>query len=344
MNLKASRNNHRGAPTSLGTMALLLLAAGAARGQTQLSPAQITAESQSRVAAFDVLSGDYGLSGGSYQGQNDAKISVSKFGGMGDIGIGELGGPAPLGNTGIAWQPRLQGSMGYSTIDRTYYQNTSVTVNGTTYNLDKDENKYQTFAIQFGGGARFWFNDSLSFTPTIMGMYGNTRNTYYVNGSGLTPSDCTTLKNAGLIGWRVDTWTIRPAGELSYIYTLGRTIFTLSSDGTYYYTESFSSSNPNFSVSSPSECWENKLDVDVPLGVEVFGHELRTGGYFSRTEFYGDLKDGLNAGHMYEAHGRLTLDFLGQLWKVQWLGLGYSYLWGDNFHGFTYGADVAFRF
>jgi len=81
-----------------------------------------------------------------------------------------------------------------------------------------------------------------------------------------------------------------------------------------------------------------------PLGVELFGHELRTGGYFSRTELYDGLEQGLNTDYYYEAHGRLVLDFLDQLWKVQWIGIGYSYMWSDDFHGWSVGADVTFRF
>jgi hypothetical protein len=59
---------------------------------------------------------------------------------------------------------------------------------------------------------------------------------------------------------------------------------------------------------------------------------------------FGDLQDGLNTSYIYEAHGRLVLDFLGELWKVKWIGLGGSYLWGDSIHGWSIGADVAFRF
>jgi hypothetical protein len=47
---------------------------------------------------------------------------------------------------------------------------------------------------------------------------------------------------------------------------------------------------------------------------------------------------------MDEVHGRIVLDFLGDFWKVQWIGLGISHLWGDNFTGWSYGADIAFRF
>jgi hypothetical protein len=43
-------------------------------------------------------------------------------------------------------------------------------------------------------------------------------------------------------------------------------------------------------------------------------------------------------------HARVVLDFLNQLWKVQWIGIGASYLWGPNITGWSAGLDVVFRF
>jgi hypothetical protein len=287
----------------------------------------------SRIEATTILGGDYGLSGGAFTSVNNndgnVDLNISKFGGMGDIYP-----IRPLGDLGIGWQPQLQGSMGYLTAKKNY--------NGNSV-LDGDQNENKTFAIQFGGGARFWFCDSFSIAPTLMGMYGHTENNYTAN-SDFTRSLVPAAEKLGLINWNVDTWTIRPALDLQYQYTWHRTIFTLSSDFTYFYTESFSSSSPNVDVNGDSESWENKLDVDVPLGVELFGHELRTGGFFSRTEFYDGLRDGLNTEYMYQAHGRLVLDFLDQLWKVQYIGIGVSYMWAGDFNGWSIGADVAFRF
>jgi len=309
-----------------------LLAAFAASAQL---PPNVVSEARAiagtRVEAFDILGGDYGLNGGSYKGtEQNVDMNVSKFGGMGDVGD-----PMPIGNTGIAWQPRLQGSMGTLTTDKTY-GNSNPLIKG-------DKNQYDTFAIQFGGGARFWFNDNLSLAPTIMGMYGYTENSYTAH-SAFGQANLAAARAAGVVDWDIDTWTIRPACELAYVFTWRRTIFTLTSDGTYFHTENFASTNPNLDINGNSEMWQNKIDVDVPLGVQIFNHELRTGGYFSRSDFYGDLNTGLNTEHLYEVHGRVVLDFLGQLWKCQWIGLGYSYLWGSNFTGVSYGLDVAFRF
>jgi hypothetical protein len=206
-----------------------------------------------------------------------------------------------------------------------------------------DRNNISTFAIQFGGGARFWLNDNLSVAPTIMGMYGHTYDFYNAHSSfGL--DNRAAAEEAGLINWSADTWTIIPAANVQYGFAWHRTIFTLSSDFQYFHTESFSSSPSSFSINDNAEAWKNKIDVDVPLGKEWWGHELRTGGFLSRTEFYDGLNKGLQTDHLYEFHGRLVLDFLNQLWKVQWIGLGASYMWGSNFDGWSFGADVAFRF
>ena len=304
--------------------------------RAQLTPQQIDQYKNvvgGRVEASTIIGGDYGVSGGAFTSVNNnsgnADINISKFGGMGDIYP-----IRPLGDLGIGWQPQLQGSMGYLTATK-HYNAQSV--------QDGDQNENKTFAIEFGGGPRFWLSDQLSIAPTVMGMYGHTENSYTANSSfGMTNQAA--ARQLGLIDWNVDTWTIRPALDVQYQYTWRRTILTLSSDFTYYYTESFQSSSPNVDVSGNSESWINKLDVDVPLGVELFGHELRTGGYFSRTELYDGLRDGLNTEYLYQAHARLVLDFLDQLWKVQYIGIGLTYMWGSDFNGWSIGADVAFRF
>ncbi|HTY86114.1 MAG TPA: hypothetical protein VMB80_01505 [Candidatus Acidoferrum sp.] len=293
-----------------------------------------------RIEAATILGGDFGMTGASFSGGSGGDINISKFGGYGDIGD-----PQPLGTLPIAWQPRLQGEMGYLYAKRDFGPNDIVTLNGTPYNLNGAQNKYRDFSIQFGGGARLWFSDHFSIAPTFMGMYGHTENTFYARGNAGAVAAQPIAQQEGLVDFNVDTWTIRPAADICYIYNWRRTIITLDSTPTYFYTESFHASNPNIDISGDSETWMNKIDVDVPLGKDLWGHELRTGGYFSRTEFYGGIKDGLPINHLYEIHGRVVLDYLNQLWKVQWLGIGGSYLWGNNgFTGYSFGLDVAFRF
>jgi hypothetical protein len=175
-----------------------------------------------------------------------------------------------------------------------------------------------------------------------MGLYGHTSDNYEV-GSAFMKANLLPATQLGLVNWSINTWTLRPALNVQYLIRFGRNTITLSSDSTYFHTEGFDASNANVRVGGNSESIDDKIDLDVPLGIRLFGHELHTGGYLSRTELLGDLQDGLGVAHVNEVHGRLVLDFLHQLWKVRWIGLGASYVDGTNINGWAVGVDVAFR-
>jgi len=297
----------------------------------QITPSQanrIASALGNRVEALTIEGGDLGLTGGSYRirgSDDDMDMDVSKF-----AGSGEIGDPRRLGDLDIAWQPRLQGSIGSVNAESHPHAGSRNGVGG----------QFATFAIEFGGGARFWLSDRFSLAPTLMGMYGHTSDDATAAASAQTSASGGATARAG---WNENTWTVRPAMNVQYRFTWNRTITTLSSDATFFHTQSSGGSNSNI-VDGNSGTLANSIDIDVPLGRQLYGHELRSGGFFGRTELFGDLKDGLDTQHVYEIHGRLVLDFLNQFWKVQWLGIGSSYLWGTNFRGWTVGADVAFRF
>src|SRR5208337_2501417 len=115
--------------------------------------------------------------------------------------------------------------------------------------------------------------EHLSLAPTIMGMYGHTKNFYTAN-SELGSEYLSQAQTLGVVGWKTDTWTVRPAINVEYIYTWKRTIFTYNSDFTYYHTESFNSTTSLLNINGNSEAWRNMIDVDIPLGKKLFGHEL----------------------------------------------------------------------
>lgn len=305
----------------------------------QISPleqSQIRASIANRIEALTILGGDFGFNDGNFTsngvilpGQRaDTRMSITKIGGAGDIGD-----PQPLGDWPVGWQPHLQGSMGYLDSRNTLHSAL----------LEGDRTELEAEAIEFGGGVRLWFNDSLSVAPTFMGLYGRTSNTYSPE-SAFARANFDQLRELGLIDWRIDVWSLRPAVNFQYLIRLDRWILTLSSDVAYFRTRSFGSSGSSVGVNGDSGFVTNKIDLDVPLGVALAGHELRTGGYLSRTDLSGSLDSGLGIPHLSEVHGRVVLDFLDQWWKFQWIGFGASYLWGPNFRGWTAGVDLALRF
>lgn len=319
---------------------LLLLALlpsyAAAQSLPQSELDQLLNAQRARIEALTILGADFGLASGKFRSTGqyvagsgvDTDITVNKFGGGGDIGD-----PQPLGSLPIGWQPVLQGSMGW-------LQSTDHLVTGP---FAGNSSEFSVYGTQFGGGGRFWLSDTLSVSTTVMGMYGRTANTFDAT-SAFGRENVDSLVREGFLDWEVHTWTVRPEVEIQYLIKLDRTIITLSTAGAFFDTQSFSSSSDRVSVVGKSGSWNNKLDIDYPTGIMFFGHELRTGGYLSRTDLYGDLREGLDVEHINEVHTRLVMDFLGQLWKVQWIGVGASYLWGTSIEGWTLGADVMMRF
>lgn len=325
--------------SGLGVLAplgfLLALYPHSVRGQiTPDQETQIRSAIGDRVEALTILGGDYGLTGGAFRStgtfqhsSSDVSLVASKLGGAGDIGA-----PQQLGNLDIGWQPRLQGNMGY--IEATNHINSPL--------LEGDASQFRTVGLEFGGGARFWVNNAFSLAPTLLGIYGRTWNSYTAN-SAFMQANLPTATQLGLVGWTVDTATLVADMSAQYLVNWDRTIIKLTLTPTYYHTETVRSSSEHVSVHGDSSSFAFKVDVDVPLGVQIYGHELRTGGSYNRSYLFGGLRDGLREHHISEVHGRLVLDYLNQLWKVQWIGIGGSYVWGDNITGWTVGADVAFR-
>jgi hypothetical protein len=314
-------------------LSVLVPAGASAQGS---APGQGSGQSiiGARVDALTILGGDFGFSDGDFHSRiptgsglrSDLSMEVTKIGGDGDIGD-----PRPLNELGIGWQPRVQGSAGY--LESSYH------VPGPQ--LAGDVSKLYASSVEFGGGFRFWTTNRLSFAPTLMVLYGHTTNSYWAQ-SAYALANLATLRKLGLIDWSIGTLSLRPALNIQYVLPWGRSRITISSDGAAFVTRTLTSARIN--AAGDSGFLTHKLDLDIPLGVGIDGHELRSGGYISRTELFGQLQTGLAVQHLNEFHGRLVADFLNQVWRVQWLGLGASYIWGPNIHGWSWGADVTFRF
>lgn len=312
--------------------ALLVCATASGRAQPAVPPQAIEQFQHvigSRVEAVTILGGDYGAAGGIYtfRGGEVANLSIAKIGGGGNIAE-----PRPLGESGWKWAPVLQGNLGHITAQNEF---------ATGY-LQGNQSVYDVLAVQVGGGARFYFTDQLSFAPAISGIYGHTENEFKPQNA---VGDAVKAAASGTyVDWQLDTWSVMPSLDLRYEWLWRRTAFEFNSRYTFFHTESFDSSSPVVSVNGDSHAWENKLDVDVPLGWRVFGRELHTGGFFARTELFGGAAEGLNEDHIYTVNGRFVMDLLGKVWKVRWLGLGASYFFGDHFDGWSAGLDLRFQF
>ena len=276
-----------------------------------------------RVEAVTILGGDHGAASGlySFRGGTVANVAISKVGGDGSVSA-----PRPLAGK-TTWSPVLVGNIGFISARNRFDDGY----------LAGNRMEYDTFALQLGAGARFQMTEHLSVIPTLSGIYGHTENEFIArNAVGQAVKQAA---SGTYVDWQLDTWSIDPAFELRYDWSWQRTRFEFGTRYTFFHTESFNSSSPLVRVEGDSHSWENKLDVDVPLGWRLLDCELHTGGFLSRTELFGNIADGLNANHVYTANGRFVLDLLGKVWKVRWFGVGASYFWGEKVNGWTAGPD-----
>jgi hypothetical protein len=86
--------------------------------------------------------------------------------------------------------------------------------------------------------------------------------------------------------------SLRPALNAQYIQPIDRARLTFSIDGAAFLTRSLSGGS-RIDAAGDSGFLTYKVDLNIPLGMAVDGDELRTGGYVSRTELFGELGDGL---------------------------------------------------
>ena len=297
---------------------------------------QVRAAVRNQIDTLLVFGGDFSFTGGTFTLTNelvpgqrvDAQAQLRKFGGQGDIGY-----PRPVNGGYIAWQPHVQGSMG--SIDWNNKPQSSL--------LMGDSTQLKAEAIEFGGGGRFWLSNSVSIAPTLSGLYGHASDTYQAR-SVFAVENIALLRTLGLVDWHADAWALRPAVEVRYIAHVGGSLITLSIEPTYFHTHLFDYSNPHVAAGGNSGFVASTVDVDVPLAIQLAGRQLRTGGYLMRSDFLGDLRGGLGIEHVTEVHTRVVVDLLDHLWKVRWLGLGASYVWGKGLQGWTGGVDAAFQF
>jgi len=243
----------------------------------------------------------------------------------------ELKDPQAIDYHDLLWAPVFEGGIGYGGFVNHF--NDSV--------LDGNESDYDTVALSLGGGPRIYFGDTgFSVLPAFDLLYGYTDNKF----DGNTTLGQQIVTNGQYVNWKVHTITLVPSFELQFKKTYGRWIPTFTSDFAYYNTRPIYSSTSALSFKSTSKLWANKFDLDYVTPWEVLECPVHFGGDISRTDLYQGLQAALDTDHYYQTDGRVTLDVLGRLWKVDSVGLTAGYFWCSAFHGFSVGIECSLKF
>ena len=281
-----------------------------------------------RVETMAILNTQSGGSGGTYVfDANDTALDIFRI-----IGRGDIGDPKPIGDSGVGWNLLFEGGIGNATYTNRF----------NTNQLAGNESEVSTLAVFLGGGVRFTFLEHFSLAPTVGVIYAHSENEFTartdVGRAVLARADGT------LVNWDADIFTIVPGLEGRYRQRFGPVTIELTSAFKYFHSWPIRRSTEALSFESESKWWRNELDVDYRLPFYAFGRQFRTGAYFARSELFDGLQNAFGNDHMYDVGGRIVLDLLGALWKVEWLGIGAGYFWNDRFSGWSVGADIRMKF
>jgi len=283
-----------------------------------------------RSETLAIMGGDDGISGGSYIFYaDDSTLGITKFGGKGVIGK-----PHKVGATGMAWQPLLGGNIGY--------------ISGTnefklTPMLAGNPEKFSTFAMGLDAGVKLSMTEEMSIAPTVGMLYSYSSSSFSPRTA--LASELKLLYSKQLFDWDLQTMSFAPAVEAKYEKIFAKDLkFTLSSRYAWFKTWGIASSSRYLDGDSTSSAWENKVDLDVRLPLKLFGFPLHTGGYLSVDLVGGDFREVIQTNAIYTCNGRIVLGDLDGLWKLDWLGVGLSYIKANTFYGYSVGLDARLKF
>ena len=281
-----------------------------------------------RVESAAILGGQEVPQGGLFGWQfNGVDASVLKY-----PWSAELGAARPLGSSGLAWAPVLQGSIGATRFTNHFRQGP----------LLGSESTYSTYSVGAGGGPRVWLLPELSVLPAFGLLYAYTENDFDAGDAERRAVE--QAIDGHLVDWDTHTLTFIPSLEVRYRKTVDRLTAGLTSSYSYFATVPIARSTDAYSFTSESHVWANRLELDVVTPWAVAGWPVVTGAFFERAELRGGIRESLKTDHLYAVGAHVGLDPQGRLWKLTQLGVAGSYFWSGAFSGWTLGLDWAVRF
>lgn len=283
-----------------------------------------------RSETLAIMGGDDGISGGSYKFYaDDSTLSITKFGGKGAIGK-----PQQTGAAGITWQPLLGGTIGYISGTNEFRLTPMLTGNKETF-----------FTVAAGGdaGVKVSLTEEVSIAPTVGLLYSYSGSSF----SPRTPlaSELKQQYAKQLFDWDAQTISFVPTIEATYEKTFAKDWkLSLSSRYAWFKTWEIATSSRYLDGDGNSSSWENKVDLDLRLPLKIFGFPLHTGGYVSVDLVGGDFREVIQTNAIYTFNSRFVLGDLDGLLKLDWLGLGLSYIKANTFYGYSVGLDARLKF
>jgi hypothetical protein len=280
---------------------------------------------EARVEGVTILSGSAGSSAGLFRWNfSDIDLSVTKLNGLGDVGD-----PTPIGDTGLSGNVVLGGAIasftGHNRFLDTPLQGNQARSSGTT--------------LSFEGGGHFYFGVGLSSRITLGLIHGRVK--YDFDAETPTGQEVVT---SGLGKWDLDTLTIAPSADLAWKSHVGNITFTPSTRLIYFRAEQLHSSTDLLDVTGNSTTWNNQMDVDYKSPLHLASYPIHFGAQLNRFDLGGTIRDGFKTDYFYSAELRTLAELHGDLSVISFVGPTATYFWSNKFSGWSWAIQVNLKF
>jgi hypothetical protein len=196
-------------------------------------------------------------------------------------------------------------------------------------------------SVALGVGVDIELADNFYLTPAFDFAYTETENKYDYN--NLYSQAVLQFFDGNLFNWEVETLSYQPSIKARYEFDAAEDVtITPSVSYTQIYVESIHSSSDIIDVSTSAGVLKSRLKVDFEEAGCFMGRPLSIIPQVSRTDLYGDAREGLGIDYFHE----VSLTFLAKdqsdipLFKD--VGITGAYSFGDNVSGWRIGLEAGF--
>ncbi|WP_045220720.1 hypothetical protein [Desulfonatronum thioautotrophicum] len=207
----------------------------------------------------------------------------------------------------------------------------------------REKVRIKTNSVGLRTGAKWDYAQNLSIEPSLGIAYTHVHHKQYAR---LMITDYIIQQHPefhrDLYDTTVELVTISPGMKHSLDYPLGPGTVGFDAQFLTQYSKAFRSKGRYGHITSTSSVTHIILDYELPLGRSLFSREVSVKPFVGRTDYFGDIREGLDIRTMYEYGVNFLMEIKDYVDFLSKLSLGGSYIKAYQLTGWKIGLGWEF--
>lgn len=242
-------------------------------------------------------------------------------------------------NKDQSYQPFIQFTYGNSK----YTQKSIINIDGTPFEEDIGKENtldIKTHTFSFTTGIRWEYMKGFSIEPSIGLAYSHLK---YKEESDTLIYQRIIEEHPSLyrdyFDTTVDIYSLIPSLKHSISYSPGFGTIGFNLHYMYQYSSKLRSKSRYADISANSSMLNTMLDYEIPTGYAIFDRDLAVKPFIARTDFFGDVREGMDLDYLHEFGLNFIVDVGNFHDLFSRLQFGGSYITGHDFQGWKFGLS-----